>query len=91
MHLNRPYAPVMEWMTSHEQPSFFIRSSVASSSVVHLVHLARPLLGFNGAWCTLELAAASGWVGTFAGVSLLEQMSNALVSESVLKSMAVWT
>ncbi|PVH67636.1 hypothetical protein DL98DRAFT_279358 [Cadophora sp. DSE1049] len=47
------------WMTSHEQPSFFIWCSVASSSVVHLVHLARLFLGFNGAWCTLECAPAS--------------------------------
>jgi hypothetical protein len=67
-------------MTSHEQPSFFIWSSVASSSVVHLVHLACPFLGFNGAWCTLEWAPVSWWVGTFAGASLLEQMSNALGS-----------
>jgi hypothetical protein len=82
------------WMTSHKQPSFFIWNTVASSSVVHLVHLARLVFGFSSAWCTLQLAAASWRVETFAGASLLEQISNALdqlESESVLRSMAVWT
>jgi hypothetical protein len=60
-------------ISSHEQPSFLIWSSVVFSSVVHRTRFFR---GCNGAWCILECGEVSWWIGTFAGASL-EQMSNA--------------
>jgi hypothetical protein len=62
------------WMYYHEQPSFFIWSSVVSSFVVHRT---RFFWGCNDVCRILDYVAASWQTGGFAGASPLEQMSNA--------------